>query len=82
MVRDNTNRIIMWAAVITLALGVLGFAVQASLAAGSLQTQVLVLEKQQHQYIRRDQWEEFSRDVRERLDRIEKKIDEQGQEKK
>ena len=78
MTAEN-HQTVMWCAMGTLFLAVFAAIVSASMAAGSLRTRVDALEKRADvsalQSVSQAEWGQFARDMRDRLDRIEKKLD-------
>lgn len=76
MAERATNRALTIVAILTLVGSVLGGAVTAAFSYGGVSTRVEVLEKSQP--ISREEWNEFRDDLKQRLDRIEDKLDKEA----
>ena len=78
MTQESKNTAV-WVSLGALLLAVFAAIVSASMSAGALQTRVSALEKRadesQIQSVSQAEWGQFARDMRDRLDRIEKKLD-------
>jgi hypothetical protein len=65
----------VWVAVLTLALGGAAWGVQIGVSAGQLTARVEAVEKTLPQCVHHDEWQVFTKDLTDRLDRIENKVD-------
>ncbi len=67
----------VWLAIAGMVLGALTYAVSVAATAGRLEERLVTVEKAQTHSISRDEWNLFTQDTRDRLNRIEEKIDRQ-----
>jgi len=72
---DNKNQFLVWATVGSFFLGVLLAIATISGFSGRLDARVAALELQSHDTVSKAEWNVFVKDIGDRLDRIETKLD-------
>ncbi len=75
MTQHASDRGMLWVALLTVALTIVAAIVTVASFSGRLDARVSSLESATRNSVSRDEWKVFEQDVRDRLDRIESKLD-------
>lgn len=73
--REYTPAGMLWISAISMAVGIIAALLTVGIFSGKLEARVTTLERDSEQRVARGEWGQFEKDVRDRLNRIEDKLD-------